>query len=215
LPAGTDIYVADNGSVLARGSQYTEEEIDSALAGHVMSILWDDAGTVDLEMVFADLSSTSFGDDLVQEVLKANPSVEDWRVGEAFAEAYLIDHCNCEFPWPTGRDLKNPNASPAGTDLVGFRKVNGQIRFAFGEVKTSPQKEWPPSVTKGRHGLKGQLERLYKSTQVKSQLVRYLGLHAIGKVWCSTYRSASKRYFSDPDDIALLDAARTQCRRLG
>lgn len=98
LPAGTDIYVADNGSVLARGSQYTEEEIDSALAGHVMSILWDDAGTVDLEMIFADLSSTSFGDDLVQEVLKANPSVEDWRVGEAFAEAYLIDHCNCEFP---------------------------------------------------------------------------------------------------------------------
>lgn len=87
--------------------------------------------------------------------------------------------------------------------MVGFRKVNGQIRFAFGEVKTSPQKEWPPSVTKGRHGLKGQLERLYKSTQVKSQLVRYLGLHAIGKVWCSTYRSASKRYFSDPDDIAL------------
>lgn len=203
LPAGAEVYVADKGSVLARGSQYTNEEIDSALAGHVTSILWDDAGTVDLEMVFADLISTSFGDELVQEVLRNDPSVEDWRVGEAFAEAYLVDHCNCEFPWPTGRDLKNPNASPAGTDLVGFRKVNGQVHFAFGEVKTSPQPKWPPDIMKGRHGLKGQLERLYETTRVKNELVRYLGLHAVGKVWCSTYQSASARYFNDPDDVSL------------
>jgi hypothetical protein len=70
-----------------------------------MSILWDDAGSADLAVVFADFANTSFEPELVQEVLESDPSIEDWRVGEAFAEAYLVDHCDCEFPWPTGRDL--------------------------------------------------------------------------------------------------------------
>jgi hypothetical protein len=149
LSKGAEVYVADIGGVLARGSLYTNEEVDAALRGRVMSILWDDAGSADLEVMFADFTSTSFEDELVQEVLESDPSIEDWRIGEAFAEAYLVDHRECEFPWPTGRDLKNPSASPAGTDLVGFHKANNQTRFAFGEVKTAPQKEWPPSVMTG------------------------------------------------------------------
>jgi hypothetical protein len=131
---------------------------------------------------------------------------ENWRVGEGLAEAFLTEHRACEFPWPTERDLKNPNASPAGTDLVGFQNM-GTIaephRFAFGEVKTSEQKAWPPSVMNGRLGLKKQLEELRDSTVVKDSLVKYLGHHANGTTWSSRYQSATKRYLANPGDVSL------------
>ena len=83
---------------------------------------------------------------------------EDWRVGEALAQAFLAAHRNCTFPWPASRDLRNPVSSPAGTDLVGFVDFDRGGLFAFGEVKTSTQQQWPPSLIYGRHGLKQQME---------------------------------------------------------
>ena len=120
------------------------------------------------------------------------------------AEAFLEDHRDCIFPWPTGRDLRNPNASPAGTDLVGFQTSHAEEpRFAFGEVKTSAQEEWPPSVMDGRHGLKAQLEALRDSARTKHDLVIYLGHHAVGADWRGTYQAAAKRYLADEADVVL------------
>jgi hypothetical protein len=102
--------------------------------------------------------------------------------------------------------LKNPSASPAGTDLVGFQETDAadnSHRFAFGEVKTSAQKLWPPNLMQGRHWLQKQLEALRDSTHVKDDLVRYLGHHASGVSWLFHYQSATARYLANPSDVSL------------
>jgi hypothetical protein len=206
MASGTEVYNADAKPVIARGASYTDMELDAALGGSLSSILLDDAGTADLEAILTSVVTTDFSDKSVKRVLSSHATLENWRVGEALAEAFFSEHRACEFPWPSGRDLKNPSASPAGTDLVGFQNTNEDAnthRFAFGEVKTSEQEKWPPSVMDGRHGMKKQLEDLRDSTAVKDSLVKYLGHHANGTAWFPRYRSAAKRYLANPGDVSL------------
>ena len=103
-----------------------------------------------------------------------------------------------------GRDLKNPTASAAGTDLVGIQStgLNHSCRFSFGEVKTSGDKT-SPSVMHGRHGLKQQLEALKDNVMVRDSLVKYLGLHAINAPWREKFRIAAARYIRSKSDVIL------------
>lgn len=206
LATGTEVYNADATPVTARGVSYTSAELDAALSGPVSRILWDDTGTADLLAILTSVITTDFSDASVRRVLADRVTPKNWRVGEGLAEAFLVEHRACEFPWPSGRDLRNPSASPAGTDLVGFQNTpahDNPHRFAFGEVKTSKQQAWPPTVMDGRHGLKKQLEGLRGSTNVKDDLVKYLGHHAIGTDWLPRYRMATMRYCANPHDVSL------------
>ncbi len=206
MSAGTELYNADAVPVTARGASYTDAEVDTALSGSVLRILWDDDGTADLQAILTSVVTTDFSDKSIRRVLANRVTPENWHVGEGLAEAFLVEHRACEFPWPSGRDLKNPSASPAGTDLVGFQNTNAAEnahRFAFGEVKTSEQEAWPPSVMDGRHGMKQQLEGLRDSTTMKDSLVIYLGHHVSGTDWLPRYRSAATRYLADPGDVSL------------
>jgi hypothetical protein len=143
------------------------------LAGDVRAIIHDDAGVAEVEALLTGVATTEFAVTAVQQILRTTRQVEPWRVGEAIAEVYLVEHRHCEFPWPGGRDLKNPVSSPAGTDLVGFQlPAEASVRFSFDEVKTSNHQNYPPSLVYGRHGLKQQLENLRDSTAVKDALVR-------------------------------------------
>jgi len=170
----------------------------------VADLLRDEAGTRDLRSMMSELATTDFDTHALEAVLTTPVTdLPAWRVGEALAEAYVVDHRQCEFPWPAGRDLKNPTSSPAGTDLVGFQQSGDSTRFAFGEVKTSEQEEWPPSVVTGRHGLADQLRQLRDSTSTKSALVRYLGHHSITAAWKPRFMTAASRFLSDPNDVSL------------
>jgi hypothetical protein len=206
ISVGKEVYNADVSPVTARGVSYTKAELDAALSGSVSRILRDESGTADLQAILLSVVTTDFSDKSVKRVLSRRPAMESWRVGEGLAEAYLTEHKNSDFPWPSGRDLKNPGASPAGTDLVGFQETDAVVkahRFAFGEVKTSAQELWPPNVMDGRHGLQKQLEALRDSTDVKDALVRYLGHHAGGARWLPRYQSAAARYLADSSDVSL------------
>jgi hypothetical protein len=206
VAAGTKAYTADVPPVKARGVTYTKTELTVALGGSVSEILWDVSGTANLLALLTPLSTTEFSDKSLKRVLSHQPVPENWRVGEAIAEAFLVEHRDCQFPWPSGRDLKNPAASPAGTDLVGFQQMKAKKdhhRFAFGEVKTSEEEKWPPAVMKGRHGLQKQLEVLRDSTDVKAPLVKYLGHRANGTEWFPKYQSAARRYLANSTDISL------------
>lgn len=206
MVAGTEVYNVDSSPVTARGASYTNEELDTAFGGSVSQILQDTAGTEDLQDILTKVVTTEFSESSLRRVLSHRPSPEQWRVGESLAEAFLVEHRDCEFPWPSGRDLRNPAASPAGTDLVGFQKTidtSNPHRFAFGEVKTSEQKAWPPSVMHGRHGLEKQLESLRDAPEVKDALVCYLGHHVQGTAWAPRYQSAAKRYLANPTDVSL------------
>lgn len=206
IPTGQEIYTADAPPVVARGASYSQSDVESALKGPVSAILWDDAGRANLQAILLGLATTGFMVEGVRDILSQPPALESWRVGEGLAEAFLVEHRGCEFPWPVGRDLKNPAASPAGTDLVGFQPVDGKgddYRFAFCEVKTSEQEAWPPSVMNGRSGLKKQLEDLRDDATVKGALVAYLCHHAVGADWFSVFASAAARYLKSPTDVSV------------
>lgn len=206
MTGGTEVYIVDANPVIARGVTYDDSELDEALGGPVAGALWDNAGTTSLNDILAGLSSTEFEDQNINRILSVTTTPQDWQVGEALAQCFLTEHRECQFPWNAQRDLKNPSASAAGCDLVGFQLVSNDPdshRFAFGEVKTSTEEKWPPGVWSGEHGLRKQLEGLRDSTSVKDALVKYLGHHAKGSDWLSLFQTAAKRYISSPSDVSL------------
>lgn len=204
MPAGQEIYITDAIPVVARGLTYTDKQLDEMLQGPVKDILQDVKGTDELHELLSRVVSTDFEQAGLEELLTDNTVPDNWRVGEAIAEGFVTDHGDCVFPWPTGRDLKNPNASPAGCDLTGFRPTSDDdlpYRFAFGEVKTSEQGKSPPDVM---NSLGGQLKDLRDKRKVKDSLCRYLGHHAPRADWEPMYKSAAKRYLqSNAEDISI------------
>lgn len=197
-------YDASTPPVIAHGLSCDNEQLRAMLQGPVKEILQDTVGNDELHELLGSIVSTDFEQEGLSELLADDTIPDNWRVGEAIAEAFVTDKGSCVFPWPTGRDLKNPNASPAGCDLTGFQPVNDEelpYRFAFGEVKTSEHNQSPPSVMTS---LGGQLKGLRDNRQVKAALCRYLGHHAARANWEPMYQSAAKRYLcSDTADVAV------------
>lgn len=204
IAAGKKAYTVADLSVKAEGLLFSQAELDAVLEQRLPPLLRDDAGKKTVQEFVGGLATTAFETHRLAAALNVAPSAKDWQVGESLAEAYLVDHKDCEFPWPTGRDLRNPNASPAGADLVGFHRHGKSRRIAFGEVKTSEEEKWPPQVVTGRHGLAKQLEELRDSDQTKNHLVIvYLGHRASNSSWETGYRESVKRYLNDTSDVSL------------
>lgn len=204
MPTPTLEYDVSSPPVHASAVSYTEHQLDQIISGPVKDILRDTSGQDELEELLASLPSTEFEFDVLAEVLAEDCEFEDWLVGEAIAEAFITAHSQCEYPWPTSRDLKNSGASPAGCDLTGLQLVEDQdlpYRFSFGEVKTSYDQNSPPSVMTS---LGRQLFGLRDDKATKVDLVKYLGRHSAGKPWQVKFQSAAKRYFqSSGTDIAV------------
>ncbi len=195
LAPGTPVYDCSAKPVLAHGIEFSRRELSQALATRVAEVVYDSAGMGDLKDLLSGLVTTRFETQTVQRVLSApRRTLEDWRIGEAFAEAYLNDHRGCQFPWPSSRDLKNPEASPAGADLIGFIAVNGADWFAFGEVKTSYDKNYPPNVMYGRDGMNHQIETLRDNIDKLCALIRYMGFRANATTWKPRFESAFKSF---------------------
>lgn len=188
----------------AQGIALTTVQLKAALTQRLPRLLNDEQAREQIRESLRGLPSTEFESARLKAGLERSTERLDWQVGETLAEAYLTDHRDCEFPWPSSRDLRNPLASPAGADLVGFQKHAASARFAFGEVKTSSEAKWPPQVVASRHGLTDQLEELRDSVGVKNHLaIVYLGLRAQGANWQPTWKVACTRYLKNPADVAL------------
>jgi hypothetical protein len=200
---GKSAYQLGAAPTTGEGLTYTTAELDAAIKQRVAPLLRDDTGKADVAALLAGVVTTDFAVGALQAALSAPAPSSDWHAGEALADAYLTDHCNCTFPWPVGRDLRNIAASPAGADLVGFQKHKGTARFAFGEVKTSTDATCPPNVMSGRHGMTAQLEDLRDSTATKNQLMLYLGHRATHAAWQADFIQSSRRFLSDPADVSL------------
>ncbi|CAM6403049.1 MULTISPECIES: hypothetical protein [Enterobacteriaceae] len=204
MPAPQLVYDTCTSPIVAHGLSYDDGQMREILAGPVKAILQDTAGNDELLELLGSVVSTEFEQEGLRELLTDKTIPNNWRVGEAIAEAFVTDKGSCVFPWPTGRDLKNPNASPAGCDLTGFQPVNDvdlPYRFAFGEVKTSEHNQSPPSVMTS---LGTQLHGLRDNRKVKDALCRYLGHHAARADWEPMFKSAAKRYLSsNTTDVAV------------
>ena len=203
IGAGEAVYDMDSSPCSGVGLQWSDDELNAAMDGRVAAVLFDDEGKTDIEDILAGLAETEFEQDGLRRVLQDPDHFEDWRVGEAIAEAYLTDHRSCSFPWPDGRDERKSGSSLPGADLVGFGIDGGGDCFAFGEVKTSREERYPPGTMYGRTGLKKQLEDLRDSGAIRDDLVRYLGHRAGAAPWRARFQQATKRYFGNRSDVQL------------
>lgn len=203
LAVGTVEYTLGKPPVTSCGLSWSADELDAALTEPVAAVVFDDAGRADLAALLSGLPDTEFDQTAVRGVLSVTNAPEDWRVGEALAESYLVHHRNCRFPWPDGRDERKSGSSLPGADLVGFQNDGGVDRFAFGEVKTSSEKKYPPGAMRGRMGLKQQIEDLRDKPALCNNLVKYLGHRATNASWQALFRQAASRYLKDSNDVRV------------
>ncbi len=204
LPAGTVVYTVGAPPVVGSGLAWSAQEAETAVKGPVAAVLYDDAGTQALTSLLTGLLDTGFTSTNVKATLTQTRAAENWRVGEALAESYLVHHRACHFPWPDGRDIRKSGSSLPGADLVGFQREGSETRFVFGEVKTSSEKKYPPGACYGITGLKQQLEDLRDHLGIRDDLVRYLGHRAAtGVFWRTEFMQAAGHYFANKNDIRV------------
>jgi len=203
IATGTIHYQMGTAPVTGCGISYSAAELDTALSGPVAEIVYDDSGKADIEALVAGLVETDFEKGEVERILSDSKPPEDWRVGEALAEIYLVHHKGCFFPWPDGRDERKSGSSLPGADLVGFQSNDADDFFAFGEVKTSSENVYPPGAMYGRTGLKQQLEDLKDDVKIKDDIFRYLGFRAQKSAWEDRFKRAAKNYIQSKTNVRI------------
>jgi len=110
----------------------------------------------------------------IQYLQNSKVDVQNFRIGEAFAEICLEKHFNCRFYWNELRDARNPKGNKTGADLVGFIEIDNKVLFLFGEVKTSSERKSPPQVMTNPKGIENQLKDLYKDQNKRLILISYI-----------------------------------------
>ncbi len=200
---GEVVYEIDAEPCSGAGIRWSNDELTSALQGRVAAVLFDDEGKANIEKILVASAETDFARGGLRRVLKDPDEIEAWRVGEAIAETYLTEHRSCSFPWPDGRDERKSGSSLPGADLVGFGVDDEGDCLAFGEVKTSSDRNYPPGAMYGRTGLKRQLEDLREEEAIRDDLLRYLGHRAGSAPWRARFVHAGSRYLRNKSDIQL------------
>lgn len=203
MRANTALYTLGTPPVTGAGLEVSAPDLDGALSGPVAALIFDDAGNDDIAALLGGVAETEFAQDQLNALLNNEREPEDWRVGEALAECYLTESGSCQFPWPDSRDERKRGSSLPGADLVGFHNDGEVDRFAFGEVKTSAEKAYPPGVAYGRHGLKQQMEDLRDRREVRDDLVKYLAHRAASSSWKDRFRSAAGMYLRNSCDVRI------------
>ena len=203
VSAGAATYSVGKVPCTGAGLRWSSDELNAAIDAPVAAALFDDEGKANIDEILAGLAETNFAQEGLRRVLENPDEVEDWRVGEAIAETYLTDHRSCYFPWPDERDERKSGSSLPGADLVGFGTDGDGDCLAFGEVKTSSDRNYPPRAMYGRTGLKQQLEDLRDSTSIRDGLLKYLAHRAMEAPWRAQFENAGRRYLQNKSDVQL------------
>lgn len=200
---GTIVYNLGNSTVLGLGITFLDEELDMGLDGPITDIVFDVEEIARITALIESIPDTSFNPETIKRILSSQHIPENWRVGEAIAEAYLIENHQCHFPWPDGRDERKAGSSLPGSDLVGFHLQGTAYRFVFGEVKTSSDRQNPPGAIYGRTGLKKQIEDLKDDEEIRDGLVKYLAHRAEKSTWYAKFIESFTRYVKNSKDIQI------------
>lgn len=204
---GTEVYKVDHLRVVARGKSHSVSQRDTALDSDVRALIQDDNGSKKAAALTSSLNLTGFETKNLNAVLNGGSPPKDWEVGEAYGEAYLGTHKRCHFPWSDRWDERKDKSSLPGSDLVGLQETGAlrspSFRFAFGEVKTSTEKKYPPGVMYGKEGLKKQMEDLRDQQEIRNKLVRYLTIRAQGADWEDKFKKALMRFLAENTDVAI------------
>ena len=74
------------------GIEWTQQDLDVAMDDRIVPLLFDDEGVVNSQEILAGVVETEFARENLERILSGPLRIEKWRVGEAIAEAYLVDH---------------------------------------------------------------------------------------------------------------------------
>ena len=163
-----------------QGVTFNEQECHDHLKGAVKGNLVDREQREELLDSLKNLKSdTGFdaNDQLLADIQaweNEEVNVQNFRIGEAYAEIVLEENFQCRFHWNELRDARNPKGNKTGADLVGFIEIDGQVLFLFGEVKTSSENANPPQVMTSRDGMENQLCDLCDQPDKRRILISYL-----------------------------------------
>ena len=202
VPRGLVAYELGESPCTGCGIKWTANELDDVLVSAVVAVLHDEPGSSFLQEILAPLGESEFAVSRVRHAVAQLPT-KTWRVGEAIAEVYLTDWRDCLFPWPISRDARRPGVSLPGADLVGFATDEHGDCLALGEVKTSSQADYPPSVMYGLSGLRQQLQDLRDRADIQHSLIRYLGVRCQYGLLRQRFVRAMQRYLADSSDVHL------------
>ena len=195
-------YKINDSKVHAYGISHTNDEMISALTHEVHDKVYDVAGNSDLvDSILKDFSETGFTKDLLMPIFTCNECINDWEIGEAYAQTYLEDHFSSILPWSLSRDIKKPCSSLPGADIVGLYLQDESASFLFGEIKTSSDQDSPPNLMYGTTGLKKQLVDLCTENSTIFALVKYLGFRLRSTKYWSMYQVAFQKYYNNNSNI--------------
>ncbi|MDG6895135.1 hypothetical protein [Volucribacter amazonae] len=201
IPVGKMEYQLGVHPTTGCGLSYSDDELNTALAGKVQEVVFDIVGQ---KQIINILAETGFSkDDIEKNLVPFGMDPEDWRVGEGIAECYLSEHRQCFFPWPDSRDERKIGSSLPGADLVGFQVIGDEIYFAYGEVKTSSESKYPPGVMVGRSGLQSQIEDLKDNDETKCTLMNYLAFRSRGQDWENYFKRAAQKFLKCSKNIRI------------
>lgn len=190
-----------------RGLVLKSKHFQEYLSTRVNSKFYDYKGTLLLESSLTSVDTTGFNFKVLQSPFDSEEIPVDWKIGEKIAECFLEDYCNSIFPYNDSRDAKDSNSSLPGTDMVGFVEIENKPLFLFGEVKTSDQEKYPPSVIYGNDGLKTQLDELGKNPKKRKELIKWFGhkftLLADNDVHKNMWTSAVIAYFTPSNEFKI------------
>lgn len=74
------------------GLGVSSEQLEETLSGPIPALLFDDRGMVQIADLLEGLADTEFSRENLDSLLAGVSEPEDWRVGEALAECFLIDN---------------------------------------------------------------------------------------------------------------------------
>ena len=182
---------------LVKDNLLDREELEDMLER--LRFLREDTGFNASEGLIADIQA------LEHEIVQ----VQNFRVGEAYAEVLLEQEFSCRFYWNELRDARNPKGNKTGADLIGFIEVDNQVLFLFGEVKTSSEiANIPPQVMTGADGIERQLRDLYNNRIKRQILISYLKckmrLFPDGHPFKLDFGAGVRAYYSNPEDYHLI-----------
>ena len=201
------VYENQDRQVFWCGMKMTDGDgFNAFMTEKVASRLYDEEEQAEFETHLRGLSNTNFARENLDVFLAADTeeSKDGWVVGEAIAEAFLTQEHNVVWPWNMNRDKRNPRASLAGADLVGFKVDGPKVQFAFGEVKTSQDSNSPPGLMKGPKGMPDQLTNLAEDSSLIWGLIRWLFSRCRTQPHKEFFRSAMKLFVDSGCKITSL-----------
>lgn len=197
-----------------QGATLDEKECRDHLKGSVKDNLVDREQREELLDTLKTLKSdTGFDTDDqlladIQALENEEVNVQDFRIGEAYAEIVLEENFQCRFHWNELRDARNPKGNKTGADLVGFIEIDGQVLFLFGEVKTSSENVHPPKVMTYEKGMEKQLCNLCEQPEKRRILISYLQnkarLFEDGHQFKEDFNASVKAYYTAHGSYQLM-----------